>query len=350
MNSLAIKAATEDTLRDVAEDLIGSAVRDIVPVRGGGNNRVFRVEARDGRYALKFYPQQTEDPRDRQGAEIRALKFLEQYNVAAAPRAVAEDRVQGCALLDWIDGERIDWPDDDDIDRALKFLAELQVLVTADGAECLALASAATLSGLDVVRQIESRLSRIQQMSEDQPDLVSFLRNELEPAIERFEHRARESYAADGRRFDAQIAAHQRSLSPSDFGFHNALREGDGRIVFLDFEYFGWDDPTKLISDFLWHPGMHLSSPLKRRFLDRAGRVFGSRDDEFAHRLNALYPLFGICWCLIMLNEFLPERWLRRELASGEDQQHVAQARQLDRARLLLKTVMESNDSGPQFI
>lgn len=349
MNSLAVSTATEDTVREIAEDLIGAAVRAIVPVRGGGNNRVYRVEARDSGYALKFYPRQMDDPRDHQGAEVRALKFLEQYNVAAVPRVVAEDRVQGCALLGWVDGERIDWPDDDDIDRAVKFLVELQVLSAADGAECLALASAATLSGLDVVRQIGSRMSRIQQVSDDEPDLTSFLRDELEPAIEHFEHRARESYVSDGRSFDAQIAAHQRSLSPSDFGFHNALRDGDGRVVFLDFEYFGWDDPAKLVSDFLWHPGMRLSSPLKRRFLDRAGRVFGAGDDEFICRLRALYPLFGICWCLIMLNEFLPERWLRRELVSGENHQHVAKARQLDRARLLLKTVMESNDSGPQF-
>ena len=343
MNSLAIRSATGDTLRDVAEDLIGSAIRDIVPIRGGGNNRVYRVETRDRRYALKFYPQQKADPRDRQGAEVRALRFLEQYNVAAAPRVLAEDRVQGCALLEWVEGERIESPNDEDIDRALKFLAELQVLSAADGADCLALASAATLSALDVVRQIGSRLSRIQQVSEGESELTSFLRHELEPAIERFDHRARESYAASGRNFDTQIATHQRSLSPSDFGFHNALRDDGGRVVFLDFEYFGWDDPAKLVSDFLWHPGMRLSSPLKRRFLDRAGRVFGARDDEFICRLSALYPLFGICWCLIMLNEFLPERWLRRELASGEDQQHVAKARQLDRARLLLKTVMESH-------
>lgn len=349
MNSLAFNLATEDTVRDIAENLIGSAVRDIVPVRGGGNNRVYRVEARDSRYALKFYPQQKEDPRDRQGAEVRALRFLEQYNVAAAPRVVAEDRVQGCAVLDWIEGERIDWPDNDDIDRALKFLMELQVLSAADGADCLALASAATLSGLDVVRQIESRLSRIQQVAEREPELTSFLRDELEPLIERLEHRARESYAVRGCDFDTQIEADQRSLSPSDFGFHNALRDGNGHVVFLDFEYFGWDDPAKLVSDFLWHPGMRLSAPLKRRFLDRAGRVFGAGDDDFMRRLGALYPLFGICWCLIMLNEFLPERWHRRELASGEDQQDVAKARQLDRARRFLKTVMEPNDSGPQF-
>ena len=41
----------------------------------------------------------------------------------------------------------------------------------------------------------------------------------------------------------------QRALSPSDFGLHNALRGQDGQLRFVDFEYFGWDDPVKLVSD-----------------------------------------------------------------------------------------------------
>lgn len=342
MSSLAIDATEEDVLRDIAGSLLGSPVLDIVPVRGGGNNRVYRVDVGKGSYAIKFYPHQQEDPRDRQGAEVRALRFLEQYNVGAAPRVIAEDRAQGCALLDWIDGERIDWPGDDDIDRALRFLAELRVLSIADGADCLALASAATLSGSDVVRQIGSRLARLKQVSDGEAELVTFLDEELEPAIAACETRARAAYDAHVRGFDAQIAGHQRTLSPSDFGFHNALRGRDGQVVFLDFEYFGWDDPAKLVSDFLWHPGMRLSSPLKRRFLERARRVFSIGDDEFEFRFDALYPLFGICWCLIMLNEFLPERWHRRALAGGDDDHQIAKARQLDRTRRLLNTVMES--------
>ena len=46
-----------------------------------------------------------------------------------------------------------------------------------------------------------------------------------------------------------------RVLSPSDFGFHNALRRPDGTIVFVDFEYFGWDDPAKMMADAMLHPG-----------------------------------------------------------------------------------------------
>ena len=49
--------------------------------------------------------------------------------------------------------------------------------------------------------------------------------------------------------FERDIDSAERTLSPSDFGFHNALKRSDGRIVFLDFEYFGWDDPAKMTAE-----------------------------------------------------------------------------------------------------
>ena len=38
--------------------------------------------------------------------------------------------------------------------------------------------------------------------------------------------------------------------------------------MYIDFGYFGWDDPVKLTSDFIWHAGMVISnhSPLIWRF------------------------------------------------------------------------------------
>jgi hypothetical protein len=75
-----------------------------------------------------------------------------------------------------------------------------------------------------------------------------------------FEARARQGYLALGLDFDAELAEEMRTLSPSDFGFHNAIRKTDGTLCFIDFEYFGWDDPVKLTADFLHHPGMALSN------------------------------------------------------------------------------------------
>jgi len=66
------------------------------------------------------------------------------------------------------------------------------------------------------------------------------------------------------KKFKNNISNSNRILSPSDFGLHNTISEKK-KLYFLDFEYFGWDDPIKLICDFFWHPGNNMSKKLKNR-------------------------------------------------------------------------------------
>ncbi|MFX9699951.1 hypothetical protein ABTP10_19680, partial [Acinetobacter baumannii] len=78
---------------------------------------------------------------------------------------------------------------------------------------------------------------------------------------------------------DAAIDPSARCLSPSDFGFHNAVQRPEGQIVFVDFEYFGWDDPVKLTCDFMLHPGMDLPDDLAQRFRRGMARLFRAQAD-----------------------------------------------------------------------
>ncbi|HYW60109.1 MAG TPA: aminoglycoside phosphotransferase family protein, partial [Xanthobacteraceae bacterium] len=109
-------------------------------------------------------------------------------------------------------------------------------------------------------------------------------------------------------------------------------RRADGTLAFLDFEYFGWDDPVKLVADVLHHPGTPLAPRHASRFRAAALAVYGGNGDSFAARLRALYPLFGLRWVLILLNEFLPDRWRQRVVAGEAEPWAQAKARQLARA------------------
>jgi hypothetical protein len=157
--------------------------------------------------------------------------------------------------------------------------------------------------------------------------------------------RAVAGYGAMGASFAVPLPLTARTLCPSDFGFHNALRGPTG-LTFIDFEYFGWDDPVKLTSDFLLHPGMQLTESLRRRFATEALRVFGA-DGRFAPRLSLLYPLFAVRWCLILLNEFLPERWATRVHAGAELEWQQAKQRQLQRAGHLLESIEATGGEFP---
>ena len=90
-----------------------------------------------------------------------------------------------------------------------------------------------------------------------------------------------------------------------------------------------------MVSDFLLHPGHHLEDDVKRQFMDGCRAVFGS-DPYFTDRFGALYHLIGLRWCMILLNEFLPERMARRQAAGNADQSASLLARQIRKADLLL--------------
>lgn len=336
----------EADLLAAADAMTARNVRAIDPVGGGGNNRIFRVEAEDGGcYALKIYDNSSEDGIYRLDAEYRALSFIWGHGVRNVPRPLAVDPERGCALLGWIDGEAINDPRASDVAAALAFLAELRRLAVTGSAIILPEAKEACLSGADVVEQIGDRYECLIEFAEREGELARFLGGDFAEAFEHVATSAYRDYRRAGLDFDLPVAPGQCTLSPSDFGFHNALRRGEGDLVFVDFEYFGWDDPAKLVSDFLLHPGMTLRDEHKRLFVAGAHEVFGD-DPEFAARLRLLHPLFGLRWCLILLNEFLPERWQRRAFAGAQDRERRL-AEQLAKARRMLSQVIEKGGDFP---
>ena len=97
-------------------------------------------------------------------------------------------------------------------------------------------------------------------------DLARFLNHAFGPALEREIVKAKATMKAAGLDFAADLPQEWRSLVPSDFGFHNSLRRKDGSLAFVDFEYFGWDDPVKLSADIMLHPGKPLAAAAVRAF------------------------------------------------------------------------------------
>ena len=330
--------------------LAGAEVVALEPVKGGGNNRVYEAALADGRkVAAKCYPSHEEDSRDRLGVEFGGLGFLVQQGVGPAlPRPLAADREAGVALYEWIEGEAVAASDPEarkpgDVDRALELLAKLHELRLAPGAKDMPPGSDPCFSGADLVAGIAWRRVRLGEMAEDNDSLQVFLSGKFDAALEEAAQQAARNYEAAGMDFNAAIPERERTLSPSDFGFHNARRRDDGSLVFLDFEYFGWDDPAKLTADILMHPGMVLNAEEDGQF--RRGLADMYREDEtYGIRLSTLWPLFGLRWCLILLNEFLTERWFRRAYADGGRDRETAQARQLDKAEAMLRLVEEGND------
>jgi hypothetical protein len=331
----------------LAERLVGAPVFGAEPVGGGRNSRVYRVRSARGDFALKRYPGRDEDPRDRLGAECRALELMARHGIDGVPRLVAVDAGAGAVLLSWLDGQPPGPIGAADIDQAAGFLARLHALRSDLGAADLAPASEACLSGREIDRQIGQRLAHLAALPAAEAALRRFLADRFAALRPALVARARQLLEQAGQEFEALLGSDRRSLVPADFGFHNALRRSDGSLVFFDFEYFGWDDPVKLTADVILHPGTILPPELKQRFRHAAETLYGD-DPGFALRLAACLPLFGLRWVLILLNEFLPERWQRRVAAGFSGSWDEAKHEQLARAEALLAALEEAQGGSGQ--
>jgi len=327
----------------VAQSLLKGPVDAIDRIVGGRNSRVYRVRRGGECFAMKHYPPRDNDLRDRLKAEFEALLFMERHGVNEVPRPLAIDPERRYALLSWIDGDAIEVAAESDIDAAAGFLAALHGLAGVAESERQPLAAEACLSGIEIAAQLGRRLARLGSVAGAEPDLAELLDRIGDFLFSTVLPKVTADYRLSGLSFARPLPTGSRSLCPSDFGFHNALRGAAG-LTFVDFEYFGWDDPVKLTCDFLLHPGMRLPSALKQRFVQATLDIYGA-DPTFSARLRTLYPLFAMRWCLILLNEFLPERWAYRVHAAEAPDWKKAKERQLALASELLAWVQSNGGS-----
>ena len=300
----------------VCRTLLGREPAAASRVGAGRNSRVFHVTlSSDGSLAdsdhvvVKFYRHDPGDTRDRLATEFGALTFLWSNGVRTIPRALAEDRERYCAIYSYVKGDtpQADAITADDIDALVRFLADLQPLRALPESRQLQAASEASFSLADVVAHVEGRADRLRQAAAGHDVLRVWMEGMFDPLLREVREWLPAAAAAAHVSVDGELPMAARTLSPSDFGFHNTIRCADGSLVFVDFEYFGWDDPAKTLVDLLLHPGMDLSDSLKGRFADGLLAAL-IRIPGLVERARIVYPFFGLKWCLILLNDFLPNR------------------------------------------
>lgn len=349
--SLAEVPTTE--LHDAWAHVLGAPVVSATPCLGGRNHRVEQLTCANGQRAVvKRDVAHGADGRRRLEVEFSSLQFLWRHGVRCIPQPLGAEPEHGWALYQFIDGDRVpaEQVHDDDIDQVVRFAGQLQALRRSEDSRGVSLASEACFSIEDLLAAIHRRLTRLQGLSDETPlasDLRAFVTVAFLPHLEQVTQCAARALAAMGLSSASRLAQAFWALSPSDFGFHNAVKRRDGQVIFVDFEYFGWDDPAKMIDDFILHPGMSLSEPHIRRAVQGFVQCF-QNDPQIVKRAELLWPLCGFNWCLIFLNEFLPTGWLRRGFANREGLERLdVLAEQLAKARQMLHRVV--TDDGDIF-
>ncbi len=290
----------------------------LTPLLEGGNNRVFKVQHAGGVCVLKSYFRSGSDPRDRLGAERGFLEFLWRLGVRRTPQPLGWSEENGWGLLSLVPGRKLrpEEVNGNRIDEAVEFVREINERRSDPVAQALLPASEACFSAGEHLATVDRRVARLEGIIPEtdlDAEALEFVRAELTP----FWNRIRPEIAGSfGPGLDLALPSDLRCLSPSDFGFHNAVLAPDARLRFIDFEYSGWDDPAKLVCDFFCQPEL----PVNLRHWDAVvhplDKLFGAADD-LPSRAVRLLPAYQVKWCCIILNEFIRTESARRRFAAG---------------------------------
>ena len=329
------------SLEQMAERLLKSAgwpeATKIQEFSGGRNNRVLRVETRQGECLLKLYFRDPSDSRDRLRHEYGFLEACRGVGIDALPKPLAKDSENGVALYELIQGSRVEAVGSTEILLAAQFIEKINQHRENKMFRALPHAAEACFSFQEHVASVDRRIDRLSQMESDSNldrEARLWVEKELIPAWKKI----REQIVRE-KDLEKELDQGMRILSPSDFGFHNSLRKGDGTLVFLDFEYAGWDDPAKLVCDFANQPDRPLSREEAEPFSSSLAGWLGATDFWRA-RFRILAPLYQVKWACIVLNDFLPFGRNRRKFQEAQQPEAARKHLQLDKAQRMLSRVM----------
>ncbi|MBA4016123.1 MAG: aminoglycoside phosphotransferase family protein [Pirellula sp.] len=314
---------------EIAELLASAGCHEPVTLErlaGGGNNRVYRARSTNFDAVLKAYFHHPDDPRDRLRSEFAFSQLAWDAGLRCLPRPLACDARRHLGLYEFVPGRRLEphEVDADAVRQASRFVVELNHHKHSNAADALPIAAEACFSIDAHCHCVTRRLERL-----DKLDLVSsgttdadldqaaglLVRNVLQPKWAELLDQLRRRCAVLGLGWSQEIDPTDYCLSPSDFGFHNALATADG-LKFIDFEYAGWDDPAKLACDFFCQPALPVAHEHLPEFI---ATTTAALSDPALHaaRIELLLPAYQMKWCCILLNEFLPVDGRRRQLATS---------------------------------
>lgn len=287
---------------------LGASVDSLTSLQGGINNQVFSCSVgadQSKRFVIKGYAPRGSS--DRMTAEVDFLRYAKLVAPHYVPSLLVEDEERRCVVLEYLDGDPYPAgisPSEKDILEAGNFF----YLLNAD--QLLAkqyIKQSAAEGFLSLSEHLENVSKRLDQLSaahlpvrmkSNAKALVQQIYQQLDAVKNRTRTLIEKGLIQDHVKID------DCCVSPSDFGFHNAFRTVDG-VKFFDFEFAGWDDPAKLMVDFMLQPRMPVAPNLANTFY-RSVTPFGS--DKLMDRIAVLGPILRLKWLCIMLSVLRPDR------------------------------------------
>jgi len=279
-------------------------------VPGGINSEAFKILTdHSNEYFGKIYRFRKEESRERLATEFSGLTFLWQNGVKNIPEPLLASEEDGLAIYRFIKGSKIKPGEINaaDIDESADFAVQVHSLAGLKGADNQPIAREACFSIRAYMDCVDDRVDKLKKAIKKDiifDSLHTYLGDEFMPFFDATKKEAKRQTERLGIDIDEKLDKSEQTLSASDFGFHNVIRSENNRLFFFDFEYYGWDDPAKMVADFYLQPAIPVPTSYREYFFEKIRKNY-REDTKLEKRLSIIYPILGLKWCLIMLNTFL---------------------------------------------
>jgi thiamine kinase-like enzyme len=309
----------------------------------GINSHIFKlVSTKHDLFKIKYYHEKEHDYHDSISTEYYSLLNLWQHGIRNINRPVAIYPKERIAVFQYIPGIPITQSsvEKKDIDRLIDFMHLLSNLSKKNISSKFSPAKDACFSMADYIDNCDNKLRLIKNTKKQNGFyflIDTYLKYEFIPFFRVIKKRIENEYSE--RNIDVQkpISTDLKILSPSDFGFNNCLR-GDSKLYFIDFEYFGWDDPAKLIVDSMIRPEGNIPVHLQQYFCEKSISLF-SYDKTLQIRVRMLYFLLACKWCMILLNAWIAKNTYYQQ------EKYLTQLRKSQNLLQKIKKMLEMKNS-----
>ena len=298
---------------------------EITPLQGG-NNRVYKVITDNKNYVLKKYFKSDRDKRDRLHAEYLFFNYAQNCKTALIPDLLSCDMENSMALHEYVEGRKLKKGEieKEHVRQALGFVRAINQhknRKSSMGAS-LSFASEGCFSIEEHIQLMDRRITALSGMEikdDISKEAEQFILAALVPEWKSIRV-SLNSYLEKKKKLERD----EQIISPSDFGFHNAILKNDNQVYFIDFEYAGWDDPVKMICDFFCQPGIPVPFRYFEYFTGGINDIIKS-SYNLEEKAKLLLPLHRIKWCCIILNDFLKFDAKRKQFASFNEDKRKEQ-------------------------
>jgi len=324
---------TPEFARYWAEEL-GSSQDSLIRLKGGANNYVYRCGDKHLK-VIKGYSLTKHGLRDGMQAEVDFLRYAEIAAPRLTPKLIHVDIERRCIVIEHIEGYKIQEgtkASKSAIQEAVNFFRQLNLEAYTPPNPIKMSAAEGFLNIYDHVENIKGRLKtfKLENMKIETRLRAANIISQITNRLHHVEEGVGEQIKSG--KICKCILPEERCISPSDFGFHNAIISSTG-LKFIDFEFAGWDDPAKALVDFILQPRV----PVESTSFPLLEGLTQLQRKSVVNRCKALKPILHLKWTCIILAILQPDRALEISRIMPEEKfEHLLDQR-IQLASLYLK-------------